>query len=440
MGSPELIKWDRFDLIGEEGRGSEDIILLSIHPHNLVFSEEMKNDEEILCGWCLDPVKDATYNCKDCSFSLHKSCADVVGETRYHWWTSINEDEDKCYNCCICGEIVLDIHLSCACLLCGIHLHKSCASDLPRELKHVVHRKHPLFLLSNCGTCDGSGAFVYFCKCCTFTLDGKTALQRPLCLQEPENHKHQFIPFMRSEYSFPCDACGLEIENFGSLGGSFLCTICQIIVHDDCISLPHTINIFHHDHPLTHTFFFLLIKEDIPPVDQLNCRICRTKFDKDFGGYYCVECQFVTHVGCAIENQISTNNSIVNAQEAIVDLVREIELTEDEFPLQIKHFSHEHKLSRSDEMEDKCCDGCIRPVGSWFWVRPQSVAVSFEMFFSFLEFCLSMVPRSSFLWPPAAVWWCPCFWLLFPTVSTIALGAKISVLSWSPFTAFLRLL
>ncbi|XP_038685166.1 uncharacterized protein LOC119985070 [Tripterygium wilfordii] len=172
---------------------------------------------------------------------------------------------------------------------------------------------------------------------------------------------------MRSEYSFPCDACGLRIGNFGSSSESFLCTICQIIVHDDCISLPHTINILHHDHPLTHTFFFLLKDEDIPPVDQLNCRICRTKFDKDFGGYSCVDCQFVTHVGCAFENQISTNNSVVNAQEAIVDLVREIELTEDEFPLQIKHFSHEHKLSRGVEMEDKCCDCCIRPISHPFY-------------------------------------------------------------------------
>ncbi|XP_038685501.1 uncharacterized protein LOC119985314 [Tripterygium wilfordii] len=371
MGSPELSKWDPFDLIGEEGRGSEDIIMLSIHPHKLIFSEEMKNDGEILCRWCLDPVKDATYNCKDCSFSLHKSCADVVRGWRYHWWTSFNKNEDGCNNCCICGEIVSDSHPSYVCRICNMVLHKSCVSDLPREFKHVVHREHPLFLLSNCkryGTCDRNGAFVYYCEYCTFTLDIKRALQRqPLCLQEPENHKHEFIPLMRSEYSFPCDACGFITRNFGSSSESFLCTICQIIVHDDCISLPHTIKIFHHDHPLTNTFFFLLKDEDIPPVDQLNCRICRTKFDKDFGGYYCVDCQFVTHVGCALENQISTNNSIVNAQEAIVDSVREIELTEDEFPLQIKHFSHEHKLSLSDEMEDKCCAGCIRPISHPFY-------------------------------------------------------------------------
>ncbi|XP_038685699.1 uncharacterized protein LOC119985477 [Tripterygium wilfordii] len=379
---------DPFDLIGDEGRGSEDIIMLSIHPHKLIFSKEMKNDGEILCRWCLYPVKDAHFNCKDCSFSLHKSCADdVVRKWSYHRWTSINEDEDGCnkyfmknmrmdaiievYYCCICGEIVSESHPSYVCRDCDMFLHKSCVSDLPREVKHVFHRKHLLFLLSNCkryDTCDLNGAFVYYCKCCTLTLDIKRALQRlPLCLQEPENHKHQFIPFMRSEYSFPCDACGPRIENFGSSGESFLCTICHIIVHDDCISRPHTINILHHDHPLTHTFFFLLKDEDIPPVDQLNCRICRTKFDKDFGGYYCVDCQFVTHVGCAIENQISTNNSIVNAKEANVDLVREIELTEDEFPRQIKHFSHEHKLSRSDEMEYKCCDGCIRPISHPFY-------------------------------------------------------------------------
>ncbi|XP_038686519.1 uncharacterized protein LOC119986054 [Tripterygium wilfordii] len=359
-----------FELILKE-RSERETIRISFHPHELILSEEMKkNDQQILCRWCLKQVKDANYYCKECSFFVHESCAVHILRLPDHNWTSINEDQDGCYNCCWC-EIVSDSPPSYVCRKCNVFLHKSCAWKLPYEIKHVFHRKHPLLLLPNCKRDDmysvHDDSALYHCYCCNFTLDRKTALQQTLCLQEPESHKHQFIPFMRSDFSSPCDACGLKFEKSGSSVGSFLCIMCQIIAHEHCTSLPHTISIFHHNHPLTHTFFFLFKEEDMPLVDQLNCRICHTKVDKDFGGYYCACCHFATHVGCAIRNQISTNDRIVHGQDSIVDPFKEIELTEDDLPIVIKHFSHEHKLSRSDEIEDKCCDGCIRPISHPFY-------------------------------------------------------------------------
>ncbi|XP_038685493.1 uncharacterized protein LOC119985306 [Tripterygium wilfordii] len=356
-------------------RNEREGIWLSIHPHQLILSEEMKDDdEEILCRWCLDKVKDAHYyNCEDCSFSLHESCAAHTLSGSNHNWTSINEEEDGCYNCCwCCGEIVSvsDSSPSYVCRTCKVFLHESCGSNLPREIKHVFHRKHPLFLLPTCiSNHKYFDTFFYCCHCCKFTLDMKTALEQPpLCLQEPENYKHQFIPLMSSDYSGPCDACGRGFAQFGVLNGPFLCTICRIVVHDKCTSLPHTINILHHNHPLTHTFLILLKEEDMPSVDQINCPICRYKLRTDCGIYYCAGCHFATHVSCGIDNQIiSTKNPIVHVQDAIVDPFNKIKLTEDELPVDIKHFSHEHILRLCDEIEDKCCDGCIRPISHPFY-------------------------------------------------------------------------
>ncbi|KAF2286145.1 hypothetical protein GH714_010929 [Hevea brasiliensis] len=287
------------------------------HIHRLIYSEN--HDERVACCGCKKEISGPNYNCAKCSFFLHKRCA-----------------------------------------------------ELPREIKHPLHSKHPLalFMASTypsgqgvCDLCDKSlDNLVYNCSLCQFDLDIQCALQPCVTGTSAGNRGHQFIHLIRSiRVPFTCDACGVE-----GTQSPYLCTVCQVMVHKKCIDLPKTIRITEHAHVITH-FYFLQESNELAQI----CGICHAQVDIDHGGYYCSDCGYGVHVNCALQHNIRVedeadqdHNLNINALKDS-SLESQVAMGEEEVETENKHFSHEHGLSIIDEVGgNKRCDGCMLPLSA----------------------------------------------------------------------------
>ncbi|XP_059439545.1 uncharacterized protein LOC132172111 [Corylus avellana] len=247
-----------------------------IHRHPLIFNEEAKKDhEKLLCDGCENQIWGPNYSCKECSwFILHKSCA-----------------------------------------------------QLPHQLEHPLHPKHPLLLIHAYSwereiKCDGCNTevlwgFIYHCSHCNFSLESKCA-SLPLTVQA-EIHEHP-LTLVRRSNSFTCDACGKQGK-----GMFYLCAICPFLVHLHCSS--HPLNLAN---PL----------QDTVPIESTSMLKC-----EDLG----------------------LNESI----DSLTYVVKKSKLGEDkvEIPVEIKHFSHDHDLKLVGEQLEtqEECDGCMWPIDPPFY-------------------------------------------------------------------------
>ena len=206
------------------------------------------------------------------------------------------------FTCDGCGESIKGSRYSCR--KCDFDLHPSCA-ELPRELQHPIHSKHPLILhktppydgkTCTCSVCNlPCKWFVYNCTHCKFNLDIKCASLR--FIPGAETHDHQLTHF-REFISFTCDFCGKE-----GMGMPYLCGICGFWVHRTCASLPRMLKHIRHKHPLNLTYSL----KDNYSKHRL-CQFCVKKVDTNYGVYYCSSCDYVAHLDCATdENGIDEN-------------------------------------------------------------------------------------------------------------------------------------
>ncbi|XP_038690251.1 uncharacterized protein LOC119989034 [Tripterygium wilfordii] len=271
--------------------------------------------------------------------------------------------------CCACSKSLLDTSFYC-CGECFFFLHETCAK-LPPMIKHPSHRKHPLILhpkspyKTNQGYCDMCGLhilnFSYHCSDCKFDLDIDCAML-PRCFIQPESHKHHFTKWCRSD-PFTCDFCGTYSDRSGFPSENLLpwnCTNCHVVVHSKCMSLPFTIHVPQHDHPLIHNYF-------IPESQSiaLICGICDREVKREFGCYSCQNCSCLVHANCAMDNVSKVGQKF---------WAEEIETIEDHLLEQeIEHFSHpRHKLllvaHHEDDHEIKTkCDGCMSLISCPFY-------------------------------------------------------------------------
>ncbi|XP_021902852.1 uncharacterized protein LOC110818328 [Carica papaya] len=286
------------------------------HTHPLTFYE---GPENTYCSGCLESiVKESSYGCSQCDYFLHRRCA-----------------------------------------------------ELPREISHPVHRRHPLLLQPyqqglDCVLCRRSGqSLVYYCSLCYFSLDIKCAEILPPVIQS-KTHEHPFT-LLCKKISFSCDACGRDGSH-----SPYVCTSCNLTVHNHCISLPRTIRIIRHEHLLKHTFFLHESESD-----WRRCSICHEGLRADRGCYHCPACDYAAHVHCATRSNIwdgttrdeqDDTESSEARLDSIIRVVKEIKLGEDMIAAEIEHFSHEHTLIFSNEVkDDKGCDGCGIPISSPFY-------------------------------------------------------------------------
>ncbi|GLT96267.1 hypothetical protein SLE2022_139040 [Rubroshorea leprosula] len=224
------------------------------HPHPLVLVEDQEMDWISIiyyCSACQERVKGSSYNCSECDFCLHKSCA-----------------------------------------------------ELPQEINHPFHLDHPLLLYGKwsecssteswfCSSCKKSykaseQAFFYRCSSCKEGLDIRCALipnliTRDLPKSQHFSHQHPLF-FIQNHHIEPrdrsCSACEERI-----LGPFYGCFVCLFFLHQKCFELPPKIkHPCHRKHPLT------LLANPLAHHEKCCCKLC-SKPCKGFI-YYCSPCEF----------------------------------------------------------------------------------------------------------------------------------------------------
>lgn len=274
------------------------------HEHPLAFSsEEQKIAGQAICCGCQEPVFGPTYNCSECNFVLHKSCA-----------------------------------------------------QLPTQTHHPLHRGHALVLrakpspemYTSCDACSKiCNGFIYRCHPCNFDLDIICAsLWRNIM---DDGHQHVFIPLMK-QIHFTCEACGEEGKCISSL-----CSICQLWIHRECADCPRTLKIIGHDHLLKLIYSL----HQIPHPNYVFCKLCYRKVNTKFAAYYCPDCNYIAHLYCATRTNI-VDNSVAN--EAVDFVTRVTDHDINHFRMQ-----HNLVLCDVELEDDKRCYGCVRLISPPFY-------------------------------------------------------------------------
>jgi len=294
---------------------------------------------------------------------------------------NFNEDRSRSHdgfynNCYLCWKQVWGPNFRCK--ECSwVVLHKSCA-ELPRELRHPLHPKHPLLLINvpaenpkgKCEGCnrDHATGIIYNCFDCNFNLESKCA-SLPLTIQA-ESHAHP-LTLMRRAVSFTCDACGKEGK-----GMFYSCALCSFLVHLECASFPLIVKHIRHTHPLNLTNSI-----QVHQFDHTLCQLCVRNVDINYMVYYCSTCHYVNHLHCATNEQLldetfvpefeDTEPGCDESIDSFPYVVLKSKVGEDkiEKAVEIKHFSHEHDLELMDEQPEnkEKCDACVSPISLPFY-------------------------------------------------------------------------
>ncbi|KAI5318626.1 hypothetical protein L3X38_038334 [Prunus dulcis] len=330
------------------------------------------------------------------------------------------KEDGRLVFCNACGDPVLGPSYTCNKYPPGFTLHKSCA-ELPREIEHPLHRKHPLVLLTptkyTCAACDQryKASLAYNCSLCHFNLDLKCASNWQNII-ENDRHEHTFTIF-RKRIKFNCDACG----SYGN-GIPYFCSICQLLVHKRCTpSLPRDIKITGHQHSLMLTWSLEEIRRSNP-----FCKVCYTSMKKHRAIYSCQCCGYVAHTKCATHESFRdvTTTDIVEDQSKnmILGASQQINMVEYQRELaehQIKHFSHQHLLALNDEVKDednksRTCDGCIGPITNAYYSCTENESCHFFLHKTCAQLPTKLLhplhplPLTLLPWAPSTdrVFWC----------------------------------
>jgi hypothetical protein len=215
-----------------------------IHPHNLILS----HDQEVLlhdklCDGCMHFIISAPfYNCTQCNFFLHTTCA-----------------------------------------------------QLPKEKKHILHQ-HTLALLPDglffCNACGHfRHGFTYSCDMCDFDMDVQCC-SIPKTLKH-EGHQHSLFLLVSSVKN--CSACDHDYQ-IGIIRGIFVCTACDFALDFKCATLPLVTRHRYDEHPLALTY---VVKDN---SEEHYCLICEEEMSPKHWFYYCATCDFSTHPPCVLEN------------------------------------------------------------------------------------------------------------------------------------------
>ncbi|MBA0735664.1 hypothetical protein Gogos_019493 [Gossypium gossypioides] len=361
------------------------------HPqHLLTLLPKSPYDGRWRCDFCQRSSSGFVYHCDPCNFDLHINCALLQSSIAPNFPTSLHQHplffiqdhtDEVNRDCSGCLKPLSGPIYHCSdCALSDefFNLHKQCA-ELPLEINHPYdRRKHPLTLLPkrpthlpncSCYLCKIQWeGFVYSCSFCKIelTLDDFFSPQTIT----NANHEHPWTLLSRQR-SFVCDFCGTTGDC-----SHYICAICDLLVHKNCISLPRNILITRHHHVISHSY-------SLPQQDEL-CRICYEEVDTRYGSYHCnaSDCDYIVHVQCATDKAVWDGKSIPEdyderSMEAldesmnwITDVVEEMSFGEITIAVEIKHAYHDHnlRLTFSGEMNDGGqCDGCMRTISTPFY-------------------------------------------------------------------------
>ncbi|GKV33450.1 hypothetical protein SLEP1_g41967 [Rubroshorea leprosula] len=226
-------------------------------------------------------------------------------------WSNVHS-ETSSVNCSSgCGQPISTQFY--ACIDCKFFLHKSC-SELPLNITHPFHDKHPLILLSDspyesgpavCNFCDRDvDGFVYHCSSCQFDLDIKCALLPEFLNGEfpkVDHHFHVEHPFFFIEnlsHEVELDSsrhCSVCFEQLSSDSSFYTCLACELFLHKSCSETELPLNINHPFHD-KHTLTLTLVKVD----RVVRCQFCQESFYSAGLLYHCSSCNFNLDIKCAL--------------------------------------------------------------------------------------------------------------------------------------------
>ncbi|CAA7053541.1 unnamed protein product [Microthlaspi erraticum] len=185
----------------------------------------------------------------------------------------------------------------------------------------------------------------------------RACVEKPplLSIDHPKWHEHTLSHFPR-QASLTCDLCALTDSN----SHFYLCLLCDFVVHQSCLCLPHVIRISRHPHRISFT----------PSFGQGNwvCGVCRREINNDYGGYSCIKdgCSYAAHSKCATQSNVWDGKELEGEPAEIEEEVKPSFVRISDGIIQ--HFSHEHHHLRLDENadrdfdENKQCEACITPI------------------------------------------------------------------------------
>ncbi|KAG2692229.1 hypothetical protein I3760_08G042500 [Carya illinoinensis] len=299
------------------------------HKHPLTFIESAttlgrKYRNKIkLCAGCDKICTFPLYACTECSFYLHKSCADLlrVFQNPFHPHPlTLLFDAEISLTCGACFKTCSGFYFSCE--VCDFYLDIGCAFLIPtvgdqgcKQLQHFTHL-HPLTIVERdydninrvrCLICwDFCSGLCYGCDPCGIFLHQPCAEFQ--CPQEIQNFRHPCPLTLRTRVnSFRCQACDTSM-----LGICYHCERCLFFIDVGCALLTclesedrMQIKHFSHKHPL-----FI---RNFDCSDRVYCFACGTNCSGPT--YICNQCRFSLHKRCAgfppkIYNLLHTNHPL----------------------------------------------------------------------------------------------------------------------------------
>ncbi|PPD76015.1 hypothetical protein GOBAR_DD27056 [Gossypium barbadense] len=239
----ELLNNSAFDVIKEAKLGENDVIPTEIkhlsHPHNLIFSNDVKDDK--YCDGCVLFISTSFYHCAQCDFFLHKSCAKLP--KKMYDWNHIHQ-----------RPLTLDLQAVLLCRLCGFEFN-NCFSY-------------------SCNVCKDH----HTCVPCIKTSDTFTC----------QGHEHRL--FFYEKYEGQCNGCGENLEN------AYACKECKFALEYNCLTLPDKIQHKCDEHPLMLTYV-----EDNIYSKYHYCDICERRRNASRWFYRCAICDNSAHTDCVID-------------------------------------------------------------------------------------------------------------------------------------------
>ncbi|OMO66519.1 Zinc finger, PHD-type [Corchorus capsularis] len=286
------------DVISEVSVGEDEMameIKHAFHPHNLMLSFKDQIMDDNICHGCMRLISSTHfYNCKKCSFFLHKSCAElprVYGHPIHKHLLKLEKSEET-FLCTACDRLHDGFMYTCDHEDCRYLRGRLCfkldiqCSLLPDSLRHPSH-EHRLFLSlddhrGDCRGCPEKGISpAYRCtKRCDFAVD-----VRCLTLPETAKYKYDRHPLTLAYYdkSDPKQIyCDVWEEERDSSNWFYHCARCDNSLHQECalgqlpfIQIGSTCKLYRHKHG---HFTFVENIWDCPPCN--SCReICYRQSD-----------------------------------------------------------------------------------------------------------------------------------------------------------------
>lgn len=263
------------------------------HEHPLtLFERENKistkywRKKKNICEGCQKFCTAPLYACTQCSFYLHKSCADLPIEfqnpfhPQSHGPLVLFFDANKSFPCGACFKICNGFYFQCE--VCNFDLHVDCAFLMPtleegcKQLQHFTHL-HPLVLVEKkdeivnrvkclvcwehcfgpCYGCDPCGIFLHQ-PCAEFKYPQEIQNFTHSCTLTLQNRVHPFLCQACDTYMqgicYHCEPCRFNID--------VECALLESIRSEDGKQVKH----FNHRHPLA-----LIEKLD---SDNIYCFAC----------------------------------------------------------------------------------------------------------------------------------------------------------------------